>query len=216
MSISGGAASDLQFVCSVGMNNTLLNLDFCIIFLHLRYVSGRPLLLGLHQEGWAFEPPSPALYSPCAGRSRGASVAGLKCSGSFSDLVETWFPSLQRDLLPSPSTCVSHCQCGCSAMLESSQKSVDKIAMSTLFLEQATRAHCYWSSLQFGLRFGDSLERGRAAPGPGKGSLNLRSLLSEVRDCPMPIFWRVDELNGGAGRISPENIHSLSIASRYG
>ena len=70
---------------SVGMNNTLLS----IVFLHLRYVSGRPLLLGLHQEGWAFEPPSPALYSPCAGRSREASVAGLKCSGSFSDLVET-------------------------------------------------------------------------------------------------------------------------------
>ena len=98
---------------------------------------------------------------------------------------------MQRDLLPSPSTCVSHCQCGCSAMLESSPKSVEKIAMSTLFLEQAMRAHCCRSSLQFELRFGDALERGRAAPGPGRGSLNLRSLLSEVQDCPM--------LNGATG-----------------
>ena len=79
--------------------------------------------------------------------------------------------------------------------------------MPTLFLEQA---------MQFELGFGDALERGRAAPGPGRGSLNLRSLLSEVRDCSMPIFGRVDELNGGTGRISPENIHSVSIASRYG
>ena len=101
-------------------------------------------------------------------------------------------------------------------MLESSQKSVDKIAMSTLFIEQAMRAHCCRSSLQFELRFGDALERGRAAPGPGSVSLNLQGLLSEVRDCPMPIFGRVADLNGGAGRISPENIHSVSIASRYG
>ena len=147
MSISGGAASDLQFVCSVGMNN-----DFYIVFLHLRYVSGRPLLLGLHQEGWAFEPPSPALYSPCAGRSREALVAGLKCSASFSDLVETWLPSLQGDLLPSPSTCFSHCQCGCSAMLESSR--VDMAILSTDFWVKSlwTRSPCrpFFSSRRWG------------------------------------------------------------------
>ena len=96
-------------------------------------------------------------------------------------------------------------------MLESYQKSVDKIAMSTLYLEQAMRAHCCRSSFQFELRFGDALERGRAAPGPGRGSLNLRSLLSDVRDCPMPIFGSVAELNGGAGRISPDPFCKYSI-----